>query len=112
VGLPEPIPAPVAGCSAAIAIVNQWPGGYQAQVTVTAGTEALSAWRVTWSQPADQTVAESWSARVRQSGAAVEADSLSWNAALAPGASTTFGFSGTYSGPAPVAPAAACTRSR
>ena len=47
-------------------------------------------------------MSQSWSAQVGQSGATVTAKNLSWNAKLAPGASTTFGFNGVSSpGPNP-----------
>src|SRR5204862_679327 len=35
-------------CAAAYAIANQWPGGFQATVTVTAGASTISSWTVTW----------------------------------------------------------------
>lgn len=49
---PQPSPSPSVGpqpdgCGAAYQIVNQWPGGFQAEVAVTA-TRALQGWRVTF----------------------------------------------------------------
>ena len=53
-------------------------------------------------------VSQSWNASVTQSGAAVTARNVGWNGALAPGASTAFGFLAGRSG-ADQPPAAAGT---
>jgi hypothetical protein len=46
--------------------------------------------------PAGQTVTPpGWNATAGQSGATVTAENASWNGALAPGQSATFGFNGT-----------------
>src|SRR5689334_12610947 len=46
-----PATTPPAGgksCSAAYTVQNQWPGGFQGDVRVTAGSAAISGWTVTW----------------------------------------------------------------
>jgi Cellulose binding domain len=57
---------------------------------------------------AGRQVIQAWSATVTQSRASVTATNLSWNGAPAPGASTTFGFLGSWTGSNPV-PTVSCT---
>jgi len=90
---------------AVYSITNQWQGGFQAGVTVTAGASPISTWTVGFSFAGGQTVTQSWSAAVSQSGAAVTARNLSWNGSLAAGASTSFGFLANWSGTANAVPA-------
>jgi endo-1,4-beta-xylanase len=98
-------PAPGGGCAVGYA-VNQWNTGFTATVTVrnTSGA-AINGWTLGWSYSAGQTVTQSWSATVTQSGSAVTAANAAWNAALPAGGSTSFGFNGSHSGsnPAPSA---------
>ncbi|MEV1144673.1 glycoside hydrolase family 44 protein [Micromonospora sp. NPDC049799] len=97
---------PNGGCRVTYA-ANTWPGGFTATVTVTnAGAVAIDGWRLAFDFPtAGQKVGQGWSATWRQTGTSVTADSVSWNGRLAPGASTSIGFNGTWSGqnPAPTA---------
>jgi hypothetical protein len=58
------------------------------------GTAATRGWTVGWSFTAGQTLAQSWGGTATQSGAAVTVKDAGYNAALAPGAGTTFGFLG------------------
>jgi beta-glucosidase len=78
---------------------SDWSTGFTATVTVTnTGTAALNPWSLQWTFGAGQQVTQAWSAKVTQAGAAVTAVGESWNATLAPGASTSFGFNGSSSG--------------
>jgi hypothetical protein len=86
-----------AACTAGYAVVGQWPGGFQGEVTVTAGGSAINRWRVTWTFPDGQTVGNYWGAELTNSGANVTADNAPWNGALGAGASTAFGFIGSGS---------------
>ncbi|MGE5292358.1 MAG: GH12 family glycosyl hydrolase domain-containing protein [Micromonosporaceae bacterium] len=83
-------------CTATYSVVNSWQGGFQAQVTVTNGSSARSSWTVGWTFPGDQKISSLWNATYTQSGESVTAKNMSYNGTLAPGASTTFGFTGTY----------------
>ncbi|MET7400524.1 cellulase family glycosylhydrolase [Dactylosporangium sp. NPDC005572] len=96
------------GCTATYAIVGQWPGGFQADVKVTAGTAAITGWTVTWTYANGQTVTQAWSATITSSGAAVTARNVSYNGTLGAGASTNFGFLGSWNG-TNTAPAVSCT---
>jgi Cellobiohydrolase A (1,4-beta-cellobiosidase A) len=79
-------------------IINSWQGGFQGEVTVrnTGFTGPISGWKVTWTFPDGQTISQLWNGDLTQSGSAVTVRNLSWNGALAPNTSTTFGFSGTW----------------
>ena len=88
-----------ANCSAAYSLVNSWGNGFVANVTVTnTGTAATKGWKVTWTWPGSQTITNSWSAAVSQSGTAVTATNLAYNGAIAAGGNTSFGFQGAFSG--------------
>ncbi|NUT18631.1 MAG: 1,4-beta-xylanase [Hamadaea sp.] len=89
-------PGPGKSCSAAYAITNQWQGGFQAAVTVTAGSSAITSWTVTWQFANGQTVTQFWSTDITSSGAAVTARNVSYNGSLAAGANTQFGFLGSW----------------
>jgi hypothetical protein len=85
-------------CSAAYSVTNSWPGGYQGQVVVTnTGSAATTGWKANWTYPSSQTINQLWNGIYTQSGEQVAVTNESYNGALAPGASTSFGFTGTDS---------------
>lgn len=101
---PPTTPGPGGGCDAAYQITGEWPGGFQGGVTVTnTGTAAISGWTVRWTFTGGQQVTQFWGAQVVQAGADVTADNQPWNGALAPGASVSFGFLGSWNGTNPAA---------
>ena len=67
-------------------------------MTVTAGATAISGWRVSWTFANGQTISQLWNGSYTQSGSGVTVSNVSYNGALAAGASTMFGFTGTYNG--------------
>jgi lipopolysaccharide export system protein LptA len=94
-------------------VTSQWTnggtsGGFNATVTVTAGSTALSSWKVTWTFANGQTVTSYDNANITQSGSAVTATNASYNGSLSAGTSTTFGMQGTWSGTNAV-PTLTCT---
>jgi hypothetical protein len=92
------------GCQVSYAVTDQWPGGFGANVILTNIGDPVSGWTLTWSFGAGQQVVQAWSAVVTQSGAQVSARNAPWNGNLATGASTNFGFNGSWnnsSNPAP-----------
>jgi lysophospholipase L1-like esterase len=97
-------------CAAAYTTTGQWAGGFQASVKVTAGGSAIGGWTVTWQFANGQTVTQAWNATVTASGSAVTARNVSYNGALGAGASTEFGFLGTWTG-SNQAPTLACAAS-
>ncbi|MEV4140646.1 cellulase family glycosylhydrolase [Dactylosporangium sp. NPDC049742] len=110
---PSSSPPPPGGktCTATYAIVGQWPGGFQAEVRVTAGGSAISGWTVGWSYANGQTVTNGWSATITSSGAAVTAGNVSYNGSVGAGATTSFGFLGTWNGTNAVPSPLTCTAS-
>jgi cellulase/cellobiase CelA1 len=90
-------PPPPAACAVTYARQSEWPGGFVAQLTIAnTGATAVSGWTLAFTFPGDQVVTNAWNATVRQSGAAVTATNLSYNGTIAPAASVSFGFQGTW----------------
>jgi mannan endo-1,4-beta-mannosidase len=63
---------------------------------------------VTWTYANGQTVANAWGATVTSSGTNVTARNAGYNGNLSAGASTSFGFLGSWTGTNP-APTVTCT---
>ena len=99
--------SPAAACSASYHLDAHWPGGYQASVTVRAGSAALTGWVVGWTFPADESIVSAWNATVRSTGSAVTATDAGYNGRLAPGGTAKFGFIGQSSN-LPAAPVLSC----
>jgi hypothetical protein len=102
----SPTPPPTGACAATYRTVNTWSGGFQGEFTVTAGSSAISGWTVTWPLAAGQAVTQVWNGTASAAGGTETVRNASYNGALGPNASTTFGF--LANGTAPT-PAAACT---
>jgi hypothetical protein len=91
---PTATPAP---CAVTYTRQSEWPGGFVASVTITnTGTAAVNGWTLAFSFPGDQRITNAWNATVTQTGAAVTAVNASYNKMIAAGASTSFGFQGTW----------------
>jgi endoglucanase len=91
-------PTPTAGtgaCTAVYSTVNSYAGGFQGQVTVTAGSAAITKWTVTWTLAGGQSIGQLWSGDLTTSGSAVTVKNLSYNGSLAAAGSTSFGFNAT-----------------
>jgi endoglucanase len=95
-------PPPAAGaCSAAYQTVSSWQGGFQGQVTVTAGTSAVNGWTVTWTLASGQSISQVWDGMLTVSGSTATVKNASWNGSLAARASTQFGFTANGSASTP-----------
>lgn len=93
----SPPPPPGTGCQVTYA-PSSWPGGFTADVTIAdTGSSMINSWTLSFSFPGDQHITNAWNASVSQTGSDVTARSLSYNAAIAPGGSQSFGFQGTWS---------------
>jgi lysophospholipase L1-like esterase len=97
-------------CTAAYSVTNQWPGGFQAGVQVTAGSSAIGSWTVTWTFGNGQAVAQFWDSTITSNGPAVTAHNVAYNGSLSAGGRAQFGFIGSWTATNSV-PAAACTAS-
>ncbi|MET7644334.1 cellulose-binding domain-containing protein [Streptomyces sp. NPDC005426] len=76
--------------------VNEWAGGYTAQVRITHTGPELSGWRLTWTYDGDRHVTSAWNATVTQAGHSVAAVNTAWNGALTSGGTVDFGLQGTW----------------
>ncbi|HEY2674955.1 MAG TPA: glycoside hydrolase family 6 protein [Rugosimonospora sp.] len=92
---PTTAPPASGACTATYQTTNSWPGGFQAQVTVTAGSAAINGWTVRWTLASGQSIAQLWNGTLSVSGSAVTVKNLSYNGTLASRASTQFGFTGS-----------------
>lgn len=93
---PSPSTAP-STCRVTYALQSQWPGGFVATITISnTGTSAINGWTLAFTYPGDQQLTYGWSATVSQTGTAVTARNLSWNANIPAGGNVSFGIQGTW----------------
>jgi hypothetical protein len=90
------------GCRVDYTITNSWQGGFGTNVTITNLGDPVTAWRLTWSFTAGQTITQLWNGTVTQSGSQVTVANVSYNGSIPTGANTGFGFNGAWSGSNPV----------
>ncbi len=109
----SPSPSPSAGtraCAATYSVTGQWGGGFQASVTVrNSATVAITAWRVTWTFANGQTISSLWDGNLTTSGANIAVTNVGYNGSIAPSATRTFGFLGTWNNTANTVPTLTCT---
>ena len=85
--------APQSSCTVAYRVLSQWNTGFHVEVAVTnTGPTPVNGWSLAWTFANGQQVTNAWNATVTQQGAAVTARNANWNATIAPGATTSFGF--------------------
>ena len=97
-----------AGCTAVYQLVSSWPGGFQANVVVTAGSAALQGWTVHLTLASGQTLNSLWNGTNSGTSGAITVRNASYNGTLTPGGSTSFGF--TANGNSTAAPSGlSCT---
>ena len=85
-------------CHVTYTIVNQWPGGFQANLTLTnTGTTAISSWTLIWSFANGQAITQLWTGTVSQNGANVTVNNLNYDGNIPAGGSYSgLGFLGTW----------------
>jgi len=95
-------PGPSGACQASYRMVNSWQGGFQGEVSVTAGGAAINGWTVRWTLASGQAVTQVWNGALTTSGSTVTVRNASYNGSVPATGSTTFGFlaNGTPSTPA------------
>ncbi|KUL27827.1 glycoside hydrolase family 6 protein [Actinoplanes awajinensis] len=98
-------PSTGAACSAAFKITSSWSGGFQAQVTVTAG-RAITGWAVSWTLGNGQSVSQAWNGTLTTSGSTVTVRNVSWNGSLPSAGTAEFGL---IANGAATTPALTCT---
>lgn len=82
------------GCSAAVTVANSWPGGFVAEVRVSAAA-ALAGWRVALTLPVGTTISSLWNAQSSGTSGTVTVTNAGYNGALGSAQSAAFGFQGT-----------------
>ncbi|WP_064446299.1 cellulose binding domain-containing protein [Micromonospora sp. NBRC 110037] len=97
---PPTTPPPGGGpsCSAAYVVQDQWNGGFVATVTVTAGTTALTGWRVTLALPGGASISSLWNGVPSGTSGTVTVANQSYNGQVGASQTTTFGFQGAGNG--------------
>ncbi|MDX8051591.1 cellulose binding domain-containing protein [Lentzea sp. BCCO 10_0798] len=91
---------PAAPCIVVYRITNQWPGAFQADVTIrNVGGALVEGWTVRWRFADGETVSQLWNGTVSQSGADVSVTNAGYNALIVKDGSVTFGFNGSATGP-------------
>jgi cellulase/cellobiase CelA1 len=96
-----PTPTPGGGCQVSYT-VNQWPGGFTANLTVTnTGSSTINGWRLTFTFPGSQQVQQGWNGVYSQSGNQVTITNASYNSTITPNGTVNPGFNGSWSGSNP-----------
>ncbi|MFF5229839.1 PHB depolymerase family esterase [Dactylosporangium sp. NPDC000521] len=95
-----PVSSPPGGTACRVTdVVNPWNTGLTESITITnTAATAVNGWALAFTLPAGQTVTSSWNATISPASGQVTARNVSYNAVLAPGASTTIGFQATHTG--------------
>ncbi|NEA68347.1 cellulose-binding domain-containing protein [Streptomyces sp. SID12488] len=96
---PKPSPdesAPVS-CEVEYDLVNEWPDGFQATISVTSA-KAVDGWRIAWSFRNGQQVGQMWDAGFSQDGARVTATAADYNRVVAADGTVSFGFLASWQG--------------
>ena len=76
---------------------SQWPGGFTAQVVISnTGTTSINGWSLTFTFPGDQKITSNFNGGFSQAGENATLTNAGYNGAIAPGASITDGFQGTW----------------
>ncbi|WP_239164466.1 cellulase family glycosylhydrolase [Actinoplanes palleronii] len=84
---------PASAEAASFTVTNSWNSGYQGEVSVSNPASAkISTWKVELTLPAGSTVGQSWNATLAAAGQKFTFTPAGWNASIAGGASTSFGF--------------------
>jgi endo-1,4-beta-xylanase len=79
--------------------VSAWNTGLTDNITITnTGSSAINGWALKFNLASGQTITSGWNASFAPSSGQVTATNVSYNGALAPGASTTIGFQANQSG--------------
>ena len=88
----------VIGCKVQY-VANIWNVGFSVNITLTnTGTTAINGWNLAFTFSGDQQITQIWNGVLTQTGENVSITNQTYNATIAVGGSTGFGFNGSYSG--------------
>jgi endoglucanase len=90
--------AATVGCRANYTVLQQFNGGFFAQLTITNLGDQINGWTVTWTFPSGQRLTHLIGSRASQSGAEVTGTNLNWNAAIPTNGTLLLNVLGTWSG--------------
>jgi hypothetical protein len=98
-GPPPSSPPPGNTACRVTGTVSAWSTGLTESLTVTnTGSTAVNGWSLSFTLPAGQRITSGWNATYSPNTGQVTARNLSYNAAIAPGASVGIGFQATHTG--------------
>jgi endoglucanase len=103
---PPSTPPPAAGACTVGYTANSWSNGFTADLRITNNGPAVSSWTLTFTVPANVTLASGWSGTWSQSGTTVTVRNAAWNGSVGTGATIGTGFQATFTGATPANPAA------
>ena len=84
------------GCRATYSVANSWPGGFNANVTVTnAGSSTINGWNVNMTLPSGQSIVSLWNGSNSGTSGAISVRNAPYNGTIAGGGSTSFGYTGS-----------------
>ena len=79
--------------------VNAWNTGLTENITVSnTGSSAVNGWSLVFTLASGQTITSTWNATISPTSGQVTAKNMSYNAAIAPGGSVSFGFQANHTG--------------
>ncbi|WP_405717667.1 cellulase family glycosylhydrolase [Streptomyces sp. NBC_01537] len=97
---------PSLNCSVGYRVVNEWPGGFQGEITIhNTGTTTISGWTLGFTFADGQTVSNMWGGTPTQTGGTVSVAPASYTSTITAGGSVVVGFIGAK-GSTNTAPAA------
>ncbi|WP_314408755.1 cellulase family glycosylhydrolase [Streptomyces kroppenstedtii] len=84
---------PGASCSVGYRVSNEWPGGFQGEITIrNTGTAAISGWKLVFAFAGGQKVSSMWGGTPTQGGATVSVANASYTSTIPASGSVTVGF--------------------
>ncbi|MGW0217025.1 chitinase [Micromonospora chokoriensis] len=93
------LPAYAAGPTASFVKTADWGSGWEGKYTITnGGTSTINGWSLAFDLPSGTTLGSYWDALLTSAGQRHTFTNRSWNGAIAPGASVSFGFLASGSG--------------
>ncbi|MFE7871747.1 family 43 glycosylhydrolase [Micromonospora humida] len=95
---PAPTTPSGTACTATNTVVNTWQGGFEGKLTITNGSTPITGWRVSFTLPSGQTVAQAWNGTLTQQGNQVTVTNAAYNGQLGAGGSTTVGYISSTTG--------------
>jgi acetylxylan esterase len=94
-----PSSPPAAGACRVTYTMSTWNTGFTTAITVAnTSSTAINGWSLTFTLPSGQTITSAWNSTITPASGQVTATNVSYNASIAPGASTGVGFQATHTG--------------